>query len=363
MGVQNPMWSERGFQEALSGNETWYTEILNGERVRVFSRPQRLPNEEMGVIQAIAPLEEIERAVQGVTITLLLLLPVALLFAGVGGAVLTERALHPVRDLTAAARGIQTSNLSARLPVSGGDEFARLSDVLNGMLQRLEDGFHRERRFTADASHELKTPLAIIKANTSLGLEDNTLPPDYHKTLRTIDRATDRANRIVQDLLFLAREGKGSVPLRCERILLQTLFQEAIDSVGGEAQRITLGEIPDSSVQGDRHHLTRLLTNLLGNAVRYTPFPGTITLSGRIEGGFVLFEVRDTGEGIPAEHLPHLMEPFYRVDAARTRDSGGSGLGLAICRSIARSHGGDIQISSAVGHGTTVTVRLPRSSV
>ncbi|GAB4453905.1 MAG: hypothetical protein OHK0029_07630 [Armatimonadaceae bacterium] len=361
-GKSTVPWSKNALAESLQGKAVYTEETLGAERVRVFSRPLRREGEVIGAVQVAAPLAEIERAVQGIQRTMLLLLPVALLIAGAGGGLLTERALRPVRDLTAAAQGIRATNLAARLPVSGGDEFARLSGVLNGMLQRLEEAFHRERRFAADASHELKTPLAIIKANTSLQLDDDDLPADYRKTLSTIDRATDRANRIVQDLLLLAREGSGALGLRREPIPVEALFREVQEAVGSTAGRVVWQPVPGLTVSGDRHHLIRLLTNLLENALRHTPEEGDVFVSAKATGdSTVVLEVRDTGSGIPAEHLPHVLEPFYRIDAARTRDNGGSGLGLAICQSIARAHGGSLEITSEEGKGTTVTVRLPRT--
>ena len=356
-------WSQRAFQETFQGGVArTISEVLDGESIRVFSRPILEGNRVVGVVQTASSVADTTRALDGVTRTLLLLFPGALALAALGGLLLTERALLPVRELTDAASEIRETNLSERLPVAGEDEFAQLSTVLNGMLQRLENAFDRERRFAADASHELKTPLAIIKVNSSLALEDEEIPAQYRQTFRAIDRATDRANRIVTDLLLLAREGSGALKLRPENMSVSSLFRESLDALGAANPRITVQDPGSLTIHGDRHHLTRVLVDLLENALRYTSADSVITLSAWDDTEAILLRVRDTGEGIPPEHLPHVLEPFYRVDAARTRESGGSGLGLAICQSIVRAHGGSMTVDSVVGKGTTVTMQLPSSA-
>lgn len=305
-------------------------------------------------------LETVYGEVGRLTKTLLMMTPIALLIAGFGGMFLTGRALAPVRAVTEAAARIGAEDLSERLPVRGKDEFARLSSTFNGMLERLEAAFDRQKRFVSDASHELKTPLTVIKANTSLALAEPDLPADYRETLVEVDRAADRTVRIVQDLLVLARTEKGPLPLQEGEISLAALCRDVVH----EAQRlhpngpaVTI-QVRNETLWGDRHQLHRLLLNLLDNALRYTPTQGSVTISP-IPNGFV---VTDTGEGIEAEHLPHLGERFYRVDAARARKDGGTGLGLAISRAIAQAHGGTLQIASERGKGTRVTVQLAGAS-
>jgi two-component system, OmpR family, sensor kinase len=234
--------------------------------------------------------------------------------------------------------------------------------MLNGMLGRIEEAFARQKRFTADASHELKTPLSIIKVSSSMALEETMTPEEYQRALRTIDRATDRANRVVQDLLLLARSESGSLPLHPVTLFAEEIVDEARDSLPGTGAPILNEVTPGLTIHADRHHVARLLTNLLENARRHTPPDGEILVTARREGAFAEILVADTGEGIPAEHLPHIGEPFYRVDAARARDRGGTGLGLAICRTIAQAHGGSLTVESAVGEGTKVRVHLPLAS-
>lgn len=364
-------WSLAGFETALRQQRSNFRreEGQEGEPLRVFSLPVQQREGEVVVVQAAAPIGEAERALRGLTLTLLALLPAALLVAGLGGAWLTERALRPIRDITRAAAQIGEGNLAERLPVESADEFGWLAGILNGMLGRLEEAFLRQRRFTADASHELRTPLAVIKAHSSLALED--AEGENRETLRAIDDAADRANRIVRDLLFLARAESGSVealPVHLSTVNISGLFRSARQSVLTAAtqnmDKVALPPVEDQTegeilFHSDPDLLLRLLTNLLENAVRYTPPTGKVIFAARRMAENVTLTLTDTGEGIAPEHLPRLMEPFYRADAARTRKSGGAGLGLAICQGIVRALGGTLHIESQIEKGTVITVILP----
>jgi signal transduction histidine kinase len=228
------------------------------------------------------------------------------------------------------------------------------------MLARLEEAFDRQRRFTADASHELRTPLSIVKANTGLALEHPWPEARYREFLAAIDAAAGRQGRIVEELLFLARADAGGLARDVGPVCLIDALEEAAESVSGpDRPCVRLEPLdPALTVPGSGSELTRLFTNLLENAVRHTPPEGTVTVCARVDATSVTVTVADTGEGIAPEHLPHLGERFYRVDAARTSGTGGTGLGLAICRSITEAHGGRMTLESTVGEGTTVRVRL-----
>lgn len=372
-------FTNEGFRRALDNDQPNYEKVAStttGEMLRVYSHPvrdQRGMGQLVGVVQVARPLGDIDAALGGLTLTLLLMAPAALLLTGVGGALLTDRALRPVREITSAASRIGEQNLSDRLPqaAEGGDEFERLSAMLNAMLERLEGAFQRQRRFASDASHELRTPLSVIKAHSSLALEAidegyDLSPEDRRSTLRAIDEAADRADRLVRDLLLLARA--GIMPVRPEPVALSDILAASRDAAlttrraaGQPALAPIEVAVPGSLFfVSDRDHLLRLFSNLLDNALRHTPADGRVCIRAREheEGGIVI-TVADTGEGIPAEHLSRVMEPFYRADAARSRRSGGAGLGLAICRSLAETLGGGLRLESALGTGTIVTVILP----
>jgi signal transduction histidine kinase len=260
------------------------------------------------------------------------------------------------------------------LPVSGEDEFSDLSATFNAMLARLETSFseqnrlvealrqmiEQQRRFTADASHELRTPLTVIKANTSLALSGAPSPEESRQSMEDIDRAADAASRLVRDLLLLARSDAGQLGRDTVQLPVREVLSQAIANVkrnGGPPVEIDAGA--GLTVRGNEDELVRVFSNLLENAIRYTPAEGHIIVTASSDEGWVRVRIADTGAGIAPEHLPHLGERFYRVDPARTRRGGGTGLGLSICRSIVEAHGGTMSFESQVGKGTTVTVSLP----
>jgi len=288
--------------------------------------------------------------------------------SGIGGRISKKRLDQSRPSRTLEPRDAE--DLSLRLPVSGGDEFAHLATTMNRMLTRLQGAFTRlevaveqERRFTSDASHELRTPLTAIKANTTLALRGERTPEQYRTALQAADRAADMMNRMVQDLLMLARSDSGQLAITPRMRAPEDLFREAIEMLGESEglERVRIAEIdPKLRLWGDPHHLTRLLVNLLENALRHTSATGQITLDAHEADAGTEITISDTGEGIPLEHLPHITERFYRVDTARARKHGGTGLGLAICQSIVDAHHGAMTFSSILGSGTLVTITLPR---
>jgi len=363
-------WDSHAFFRALRGEKAFSTITSEGQALRVYSVPGVKEGQTQGVIQVVASLASTKQALDQLTKTLLVLFPIGLLLAGLGGAFLTTRALRPVGEIAESAGEIQAESLSARLPVRGKDEFARLTQVLNGMLGRLEAAFERQQRFTGDASHELRTPLATIKATSSLACDDGWDAPACHTALRKILRAADRAERILEGLLLLARADSHTLAsCRVEPASLNRVIQgaveaarESVSTAGPHAEvRLDLPAAPRLSVAVNEDHLTRVFVNLLENAFRHTQPGQEIVIRARAVDATVVVSVRDSGEGIASEHLPHLTERFYRVDAARSRGRGGAGLGLAICRSIVEAHGGRIEIESEPGRGTEVTLTFPRA--
>jgi two-component system, OmpR family, sensor kinase len=328
---------------------------------RVLSHPFTLDDGTRLVFQTSESKEPMQRELATLTRELLLLLPIGVLAAALGGLFLTARALQPVRAMTEAANRIEAADLAQRLPVSGKDEFARLTETLNKMLGRLEAAFERQRRFVADASHELKTPLTIVTGAAQLGLTDEAASPQAHKLFVRIDEAAGRMGRLVGGLLELAKGASETAPLPMSPILLQTLFQEVADEAAllhptGPPVRLSISA---SMALGNEDALRRLMLNLTDNALRHTPPTGSLLLGAEKEGGKVRLYVCDSGSGIAEEVLPRLGEPFYRPDAARARRDGGTGLGLAICMQLAARHGSALEIRSAPGEGTEVWFYLP----
>ncbi len=356
---------ERGLR-----GERFYSNVMDGEvPLRVMTNPIYEGGRIVGVAQQPAPLDEVFRVQSELANTLIILFPISLGVISIAVTYLVRRSLLPVRNISRTAEQMGSKDLALRLPVYGNDEFAELSTTLNGMLSRLQNAFTRQeavleqqRRFVADASHELRTPLTVIKANADLYQKGERTPEAYRNALGVIGRSANTMNRLVQDLLLLARTDSGQVVTNHETIHTEQLLAEVAEAfVEREGATFTVQSTGEpAAIQGNFEELKRVLTNLLENAYRHTPAEGRITLSLHIEAALVRFVVKDTGMGIPAEHLPHLTERFYRVDTARARSEGGTGLGLSICKSILDSHGGKLDIESVEGQGTTVTVSLPR---
>lgn len=335
--------------------------------LRVITRPDPPGAHPTRFVQAVYPLADVERSLAGVTRALLMLIPLGLLGAGLAGALLTGRVLTRVRGMAQAAGRVSESDWGERLPVAGRDEFADLAATFNGVLDRLEAAFRRQervmeqqRRFTGDASHELKTPLTIIKGNTSLALEMGGEDDPSRLSLQEIDRAADTMSRLVQDLLLLARSDDGRLAQNPIELLVRDVLEQAIARTPRRSAPVRL-RLADETlrVRGSEAELARLFSNLLDNAARHTPLDGSIGLTAVREGAWVTVSVSDTGPGIAPEHMAHLGERFYRADNARARADGGTGLGLSIVRGIAEAHGGRVEIESALGRGTTVRISLP----
>lgn len=349
-------------------NAAGYNTVRLGEaRWRIYSQPVVARGQTVAWLQAAQSLAPVQAAVESLNRQLLLGLPVALLLAGLGGFLLADRALRPIDRITRTAQAIGARDLSRRIGYQGpADEVGRLAATLDHMLDRLQGAITRERRFTADASHELRTPLTAIKGRIEITLDRPRSGDEYVRTLRELEQEVDRLIRLTTDLLFLARLDQPPLwhprPLDLSE-LLDTIVEQLrpLAMIRGVA---LVGEVPPGlSVAGDLDHLTRLVLNLLDNALKFTPVGGRVTLRAERTGKEIRVAVSDTGPGVAAEHLPHLFDRFYRAEHARSRPAGGSGLGLAIASELARLHGGALELTSASGHGTTVTVRLPPTSI
>ncbi len=312
------------------------------------------------------PIDNLYETLDHLAWTVALASPLVLLLASAGGYWMSRRALAPVDRITRTAQTIGAHNLDQRLPISGtDDELDRLSGTLNSMVARLEDAFRHVTQFTADASHELRTPVAVIRTAAELARTRSRTEAEYVKALDQILAESERTTRLIDDLLLLARADANAEALATEPMDLATALREAC----GEGQiladaaglRVDV-RLPDAcATTGDPQALRRLFLILLDNAIKYTPRDGTVAVTMTCGHGEAVIEVRDTGSGVVLKDLPHLFERFYRVNADRSRATGGAGLGLSIALWIANRHGGAISVDSTPGAGSVFRVTLPLS--
>jgi heavy metal sensor kinase len=286
-----------------------------------------------------------------------------IVLTGIGGWFLAGRTLKPVERITDIARGIGESDLSRRIDVESDDELGRLASTLNGMIARLEEAIVKERRFVADASHELRTPLAVLQAETSLALEKPRDQDAYRHSLETVSQEVAYMSDMVGKLLVLARSDAGRELLNVQEVDIARVMAELVQDVEALAQdrglTLRFDRLDSVTVNGDRVRLRQLFLNVLDNALRYTPSGGSVSGSVQRLDDRAVVTIGDTGMGIGAEHLPFIFDRFYRADRVRTDGEGGTGLGLSIATSIARMHGGTIEVESQVGVGTTFRILLP----
>jgi heavy metal sensor kinase len=317
------------------------------------------------LVLAVQPLDEVVADLAVLRRVLLLALPLLMGLAGMGGYWLTSRNLAPLASMAAQARRITHSNLETRLDIgAAAEELEVLSASFNELLSRLDQSFEHMRRFVADASHELRTPISIIRGEADVALSNDRSAAEYKQALAIVLDESRRLSRLVDDLLNLARADAGRVKLRVEEFYLNDLLAECCRSAQSlaAARRVAIEcHTPDDvAFRGDEELVRRMVMNLIDNAIRYTPEGGRVTVALESRGGDVAIRVSDTGAGIAPEAVPHVFERFYRGDKARSRQDGGFGLGLAIVKWVAESHGGAVELATVPGTGSTFTVTLPR---
>lgn len=341
------------------------TRVLKGVPVRIKTGTVAVAGEDY-TAQLATTLDTAYLAMDHFRLLLVALIPLMVLVASAGGDWLSRRALAPVDRIIDDARSIGLGSISRRLLVPAtGDELQRLSETLNDMIQRIEFAFRRIVQFTADASHEMRAPIALIRGTAELALIQPRDSASYRVALTDILLESERTSKLVEDLLTIARADSGSdqltmTPIDLSEPLLDACSQGAL--MAGTKKVSFSKVVPgcQALVHGDRDALRRLFLILMDNAVKYTPAGGTIHVALSVNGAAASVSVRDTGIGIADADLAHIFERFYRADKARQRDSGGVGLGLSIARWIADSHEATIEVQSWPGAGSDFQVRLAR---
>jgi heavy metal sensor kinase len=357
--------SPSAMHRAAEGLQTFETmQGLGPYPVRVLTQPVHEAGRISSLIQVGMSLESVAVTRRRFLLVMAAVLPLALLFAGGGGWILARRALQPVDRMSEAARRISAEHLDERLETKGsGDELDRLAATLNDMLSRLDSAFRQVRQFSADASHELQTPLTILQGEIEVALRLPRSPDEYQRVLSSALEESARIARLVEGLLLLSRADAGVLRMDRQPVDLAKLLAETVDyaQVLGKSHGVALECEPVAplTIRGDSQHLRRLLLNLVENGIKYTPAGGRVTLSLRADGAWAVLCVEDTGIGLKPEERERIFQRFYRAPAAMEQGREGSGLGLCIADSIAGAHGGRIQVESSPGQGSVFSVFLP----
>ncbi len=349
-------WRDQESHVTLEGQRL-YTVRLTDSRGRIY-----------GAIQVIQSLDGVQDTLRELLASLVLAIPALLIVATAGGVFLAGRALDPIDRITRTARLIEAGNLRGRLgPTPRDDEVGRLAATFDDMLDRLERSFAQQRRFVADASHELRTPLTIIRSDLDI-LRRHPRPVVEHEAFEEgFGEEVTRLSALVEDLLTLARADSGQAELEQDLVYLDAVVDEAAGGLSrlaaarGVAVETYLER--DIAVIGDPARLRQLVTNLLDNAVKYTPPGGRVGVTLRGHAASASLAVSDTGIGIAPDALTHVFDRFFRADEARGRAEGGTGLGLSIAHWCAEAHGGHIAVESRLDVGSMFTVTLPRALI
>jgi heavy metal sensor kinase len=348
---------------SLRENGTTETVAAGGKPYRVISAP--VPT---GLVQIGIPIDEFDEMLRDFTSSALLASPVLLFLAALGGYWMSARALAPIDRMARAAEEIEVQNLSRRLPLAGtGDELDRLSGTLNSMFGRLEAAFRRMTQFTADASHELRTPVAIIRTTAEICRSQRRTGAEYEQALDRILAASERTTALIEDLMTLARADGGADGMDFVTVDASVLLAGACADMRVLAEtaglRLESRIEPGCHVFGDEKALHRLFVILLENSIKYTPRGGKVEVALDGQKATAVLEVRDTGIGIHPDDLPHVFDRFYRAAKDRSRDTGGAGLGLSIAKWIAARHGAEISVESALGVGSVFRLQMARLAV
>ncbi len=370
------------FSSNGDASSIYSTVTYQGHRVRVYT----LVNADFSpghIIQTARSEQSIEQSLSELRLLLWRGGALVMVFALLGGWFITWSVLVGVKRITKAAQNISASrDFSQRVPeksLLGRDELTSLASTFNQMLASLEQAYQRQQRFVADASHELRAPITSIRCNLDLLARAPDLPPEEARAALTDARAeADRMGRLVNDLLALARSDEttqqvivddykklnGQAPeVELDSLLLEVFRQYSPTGEDRDKRqqgpRLMLQDITPVKVHGDADQLKQVLVALVDNALKYTPYEGSVTLSLTTGGNLAAVKVSDTGIGILPDDLPHIFERFYRADPARSRDRGGSGLGLTIVQTIVQEHQGSIEVDSTPGRGSTFTLKLP----
>jgi len=349
--------------DALNGGSSVSSAETPEGTILIKTTPVRSGSEIVGALQVGASRGDIEDVLRVLMFGVGIAVPIVLLLSAGGGYLLAGRALAPVAAITDLAADIGPKDLGRRLDLDlPDDELGRLSRTFDGMLSRIQDAFDRQRRFTGDAAHELRTPLAFMRSQVDLALNRPRSSDEYQEALHEIDLDLERLTGLVSSLLTLARSDSGNLPVDRSDVDLAELVGMTVEQytpIARSEDIVLMNAATPARAQVDGDLIVQLLVNLIDNAIAHTPCGGTIEVGSRIEGTRLRLWVEDSGPGIPPGDRERIFDRFYRVDTGRDRASGGAGLGLSICRAIVEAHGGTISAGASDLGGARFDVLLP----
>jgi two-component system, OmpR family, heavy metal sensor histidine kinase CusS len=352
--------------EPPSNGIAFLTSNLQSQQYRIAQQRVMLEGQVFR-INAAVPTEPFDQALDHFRLVEKRFLPLLVILASLLGYWLSGRALAPVNRIIESAEKIGVQDLSHRLAVpEANDELRRLTETVNAMLARIEGSVHRIQQFTADASHDLRTPLSLIRTNAELALRRPRTESEYRETLERILGASEETRQLIESLLTLARADVGAAQLQFERLELPPLLEKVAQKASLLALEKCLVFSESFSDErlvmlADASAMQRLLLALLDNAVKYTPSGGTVQFRSQADEKFAVVEIEDSGIGISEQDLPRIFDRFFRADQVRSRAVPGSGLGLSIAQWVVQAHRGTIEVSSSVGRGSLFRIRIPRA--
>jgi two-component system, OmpR family, sensor kinase len=350
-------------ERAMKGEVVYETIETIRPRLRMITIPITEKDKVTSIVQVGTSLEDFDETMRKLLIIMIISIPTSISATIAIGYFMAKKALKPVDQIRKAAVKISSSNLDERIDIGGRrDELGRLAKTFNDMISRLKDAFQRINQFSSDVSHELKTPLTILKGETEVALRKDRDQDHYRNLLKSNLEEIDRMTRIIDDLLLLSKADLREVGLNMENVDLRDLILDVCLNmrIFAENKEISLvtQQLDDVRLRGDELKLRRMLWNIVENGIKYTQKGGRVEISSAQDNGYVSIVVRDNGTGIAHEDIKYIFDRFYRADRSRKRESG-SGLGLSISKWIAEAHNGTIDVTSKPMEGSLFTIILP----
>ena len=350
-------------ERAMRGEIVYETIERTKPRLRMITIPILENKKVTSVVQVGTSLEDFDETIRKLLLIMIISIPSSICVTIVVGYFMARKALRPVDQIRRAAVKISSSNLDEKIDIAGRkDELSRLAETFNAMIKRLKDAFQRINQFSIDVSHELKTPLTILKGETEVALRKEREKHDYQVLLMSNLEEIDRMSCIIDDLLLLSKADTREIKLNVEEVALRDLIIDVCMDMKVVADKksvaLETSELEDIRLKGDELKLRRMLLNIVENGIKYSHIGGKVSVASYVNDGYAKIDVKDNGIGISEEDIKYIFDRFYRADRSRKRESG-SGLGLSISRWIAEAHKGGIEVKSQPAQGSMFTIKLP----